>query len=116
MGKHSQTIPIKCLVSNFAVQTKFEKNDQLSSNSMPMVHKGATLLPKNKVLLAKTEKKVSLRDTQHVLSILKIYKSNTHPLRFVVLYSDCHQCSTSTALIASSPLLLLCSIQMLVDY
>ena len=80
-----------------------------------MVHKGADLLVKNQVLLAKSEKWVSLRDTQHVLTILKI-TSNTHPSRFVVLYSGCHQGSTSTAFIASRPPHLLCFSQILVDY
>ena len=82
---------------------------------MPMVHNSAELLAKNLVLLSKSKKYVSLRDTQHVLTILKI-TSNTHPLRFVVLYSGCHHDSTSTAFIGSSPLLLLCFNQTLVDY
>ena len=51
---------------------------------MPMVNKGAALLAKSQVSLAKSEKLVSLRGTQLVLTILKI-KSNTHTLRFVVL-------------------------------
>ena len=80
-----------------------------------MVHKGADLLAKNQVLLAKSEKEVSLRDTQHVLTILKI-TSNTHPLRFVVLYQGVNQGSTSTAFIASSPPHLLFFNQILVDY
>ena len=36
--------------------------------------------------------------------------------RFVVLYSGCHQGSTSTSFMASSPPLLLCFSQILVDY
>ena len=98
-----------------AVQSKFDKNDQLSSNSTPMVHNGAALLAKNQVLLAKREKKDSLSIQQHVLTILKI-RSNTHPSRFVVFYSGCHQGSTSTTFIASCPPLLLCFNQILVDY
>ena len=82
---------------------------------MPMVHEGAELLVKNYVLLAKSEKYDSLRDTQHVLTILKI-KSNTHPLRFVVLHSGCHQERIFTAFIASSPPHLLCFNHILVDY
>ena len=50
------TIPIKILATKFAVPSKFDKNDQLRSNSTPMVHKGAVLLAKNQVLLAKSEK------------------------------------------------------------
>ena len=57
----------------------------------------------------------SSRDTQHVLTILKI-TSNTHPLRFVVLYSGCHQRHTSTVFIPSSPPHLLCFSPILVDY
>ena len=64
-----------------------------------MVHKGAELLV-NKIdsYLPKARN----RDTRHVLTILKI-RSNTHPLSFVVLYSGCHEGSTSTAFLASSP-------------
>ena len=50
------TIPTKLLATNFAVPAKFGKNDQLCSNSTPMVHRGAVLLAKNQVLLAKSEK------------------------------------------------------------
>ena len=53
---HSQTIPIKILATNFAVPAYFDKNDQLSSNSTPMVPKGAVLLAKIQVLLDKSEK------------------------------------------------------------
>ena len=43
-------------LTNFAVTANFDKNDQLSSNATPMVHKGAVLLAKNQVSLAKSEK------------------------------------------------------------
>ena len=103
---HRETIPTKILATNFAAPAQIGKNDQLSSNSMPVVHKGAVLLAKNQVSRAKSEEYDSLCIEQHVLTVLKI-KSNTHPLRFVVLYSGCHQGSTSTAFITFSSLLLL---------
>ena len=52
---HRETIPTKILETNFAVPAKFDKNDQLSSNYMPMIHKGAVLLAKNQVSLAKSK-------------------------------------------------------------
>ena len=52
---HRETIPTKILATNFTVPAKFGKNDQLSSNSMPVVHKGAVLLAKTQVSLAKSE-------------------------------------------------------------
>ena len=112
---HRETIPTKILATIFTVPAKFGKNDQLCSNSTAVVHKGAVLLAKTQPSLAKNEEKDSLSNEQHVLTILKI-ESNTHPLRFVVLYSGCHQGSTSTAYITFSPSLLLCFSQSLVDY
>ena len=52
---HRETIPTKILATIFTVPVKFGKNDQLSSNFMPVVHKGAVLLAKNQVSLAKSE-------------------------------------------------------------
>ena len=52
---HGETIPAKSLATNFAVPAKSGKNDQLSSNSTPVVHKGAVLLAKNQVSLDKSE-------------------------------------------------------------
>ena len=54
--KYIGTILTKILATNFSVPAKFDKNDQLSSNSMPMVHRGTILLAKNQVSLAKSEK------------------------------------------------------------
>ena len=54
---HREPIPTKILATNFAVPATFGKNDQFSSNSTPVVHKGAVLLAKNQVSLAKSEKK-----------------------------------------------------------
>ena len=59
LHKHKKsigTIPTKILATNISVPAKFDKNDQLSSNSTPMVHKGSVLLAKNQVLQAKSEK------------------------------------------------------------
>ena len=52
---HGETILTKILTTNFAVPAKFGNNDQLSSNSMPVVHKGAVPLAKNHVSLAKSK-------------------------------------------------------------
>ena len=43
-------------IGNHSLPAKFDKNDQLSSDSTPMVHEGAVLLAKNQVLPAKSEK------------------------------------------------------------
>ena len=56
IGNHSQTILIKNLATNFTVPSKIGPEDQLSSNPMPMVHKGVEKLVKNYILLAKKEK------------------------------------------------------------
>ena len=52
---HREPIPTKILATYFAVPAKIGKNDQLCSNSMPVVHRGAVLLAKNQVSLAKSE-------------------------------------------------------------
>ena len=52
---HREPIPTKILATNFTVPAKIGKNDQLCSNSTPMVHRGAALLAKNQVSLAKSE-------------------------------------------------------------
>ena len=51
-----EPIPTKRLVTNFTIPTNFDHNDQLSSNSTPVVHKAAVLLAKNLVSLAKSKK------------------------------------------------------------
>ena len=52
---HRETIPTKILATNFTVPAKFGKNDLHSSNSTPVVHKGAVLLAKNYFSLAQSE-------------------------------------------------------------
>ena len=52
---HRKPIPTKILATNFAVPAKLGNNDQLSSNSMPVAHKGAVLLAKNQVSPSKSE-------------------------------------------------------------
>ena len=51
---HRQTIPSKILATNVTAPAKFGKTDQLSSNSTPLVHKGAVLLAR-KVSSTKSE-------------------------------------------------------------
>ena len=52
---HRETIPTKNFTTIFTVPVQFGKNDQLSSNSTPVVHEGAVLLAQNQVSLAKSE-------------------------------------------------------------
>ena len=58
------------LATNFTVPAIIGKNDLRSSIPTAVVQKGQVLHAKNICSLDKSEKQDSLRDTQHVLTIL----------------------------------------------